>query len=116
MVNPRRFLGQRVTLRIDRPMGSAHPRLGFLYPVNYGFVPDVAAPDGEDLDAYLLGVFEPVGAFTGICIAIVHRLDDEDDKLVVVPPGRTMSDAQILALTEFQERFFEVVILRLNPD
>lgn len=101
-----------LTIHIDRPLGSCHPTHGFIYPVNYGFLPDTRAPDGDEIDAYLLGVFEPVETFTGVCIAIVHRLDDEDDKLVIVPQGMNYSEEQVLALVEFQERFFQPVILR----
>lgn len=108
----RTFLGQRVRVVVDRPLGSRHPRHGFIYMLNYGYLPGVAAPDGEELDAYLLGVFEPVDAAEGMCVAVLHRMDDDDDKLVVVPPGVEYSDAQILALTEFQERFFETVVIR----
>lgn len=97
---------------IDRSLGSRHPQHGFLYLLNYGYLPEVIAPDGEELDAYVLGVFEPVEQFEGRCIAVVHRLDDDEDKLVVAPEGRGYSDEQILALTEFQERFFQPVILR----
>ena len=111
-INPKTFLGQIVSVEIDRPFGSKHPTWGFIYPVNYGFVPDQPAPDGEDLDAYVLGVFEPLKMFSGRCIAIIHRLDDDDDKLVLVPEGKTYSDAQIIALVEFKERFFQSVILR----
>ena len=107
----RAFLGKRVTVRIDRPLGSRHPKHGFLYLANYGFVPGVVAPDGRELDAYVLAVDEPLRAFTGWCIAIVHRLDD-DDKLVVVPEGVNLSDAEILPQTDFQERFFDVRIVR----
>ncbi len=92
-------------------MGSTHPEHGFVYPVNYGYVPGVPAPDGGELDAYLLGVFDPVTEFTGRCIAVVHRTDD-DDKLIVVPDGRSYSDDQIRALTEFQEQWFSSVIWR----
>ena len=106
------FIGKAVRVKVDRPMGSKHPREGFIYPVNYGFVPGVPAPDGEDLDAYVLGVFEPVTEFTGQCIAVIHRLDEDDDKLVVVPAGKDYSDEQILALTEFQERFFKPTVKR----
>ena len=108
------FLGQTVTVVVDRPMGSTHPEHGFLYPVNYGYIEGVEAPDGEDLDAYILGIFDPIEAFTGTCIAVVHRTDDDDDKLVVVPEGVSYSDGQIAALTEFQERFFKSVIVRDN--
>jgi inorganic pyrophosphatase len=70
------------------------------------------APDGEDLDAYVLGVSAPLDAFTGRCIAIVHRLDDDDDKAVVVPDGTALSDAEIAAQTHFQEQFFHTLVLR----
>ena len=106
------FLGKTIKVIMDRPMGSKHPEWGFIYPVNYGFVPDTIAPDGEELDAYVLGVFEPLREFTGKCIAVIHRLDDDDDKLVLVPDGRDYTDDQIRALTEFQERYFTSVIVR----
>ena len=101
------YLGKSLTIKIDRPFGSRHSKHGFIYPLNYGYLPGVFSPDGEELDAYLLGVFEPVEEFTGVCIAVIHRLDDDDDKLVIVPEGKTYTTDQILALTEFQERFFE---------
>lgn len=75
-------------------------------------MPHTQAPDGHELDAYVLGVFEPVMEFNGRCIAVIHRFDDNDDKLIVVPEGQKYSDDQIRALTEFQERFFQSVILR----
>jgi inorganic pyrophosphatase len=112
MKSPRDFLNQIVHFKIDRPLGSRHPQHGFIYPVNYGDVPDTPAPDGDDLDAYVLGVFEPMEEFTGRCIAIVHRLDDDDDKLIVVPDGKQYRDEQIQALVEFQERFFKSTIVR----
>lgn len=106
------FLGKRVYVKIDRPLGSKHPNWGFIYPLNYGFVPNTPAPDGDNLDVYVLGVFEPLTDFSGRCIAVVHRLDDNDDKLVLAPDGKTYTDAQIIALTKFQEQFFDSVIIR----
>ena len=79
--------------------------------MNYGYVPNTPAHDGDDLDAYVLGVFEPIETFIGRCIAIVHRLDD-DDKLIVVPEGKQYGDDQIQALVEFQERFFTSIVVR----
>ncbi len=112
MTPPRDFLNHTVSVKIDRPLGSRHPQHGFIYPVNYGYVPNTPAPDGDDLDAYMLGVFDPVETFTGHCIAIVHRLNDNDDKLIIVPEGKQYSDEQIQALIEFQERFFKSIIVR----
>lgn len=111
-MNSTHFLNQTLTIKIDRPLGSTHPTHGFIYPLNYGYVPDTIAPDGEELDAYLLGVFEPVKHFTGKCIAVIHRLDDDDDKLILVPQNKQYTDEQIRALTEFQERFFTSLIYR----
>lgn len=107
-----RFLNQEVKVKVDRPLGSRHPKWGFIYPVNYGYIPETQAPDGEELDAYILGVFDPVEEFKGICIAIIHRTNDEDDKLVVVPEDKNYSPEQIKALTEFQESFFNSRIIQ----
>ena len=106
------FLGNIVSVEIDRPLGSRHPQWGFIYPINYGFVPNTRAPDDEELDAYVLGIFKPLREYTGKCVAVIHRLDDDDDKLILVPEDRDYTDDQIRALTEFQERFFKSVIVR----
>ncbi len=107
-----KYLNQTLTAIIDRPFGSKHPKHGFIYPVNYGYIPNTTSGDGEELDCYILGVFEPVEEFTGKCIAIIHRTDDDDDKLILVPEGKNYSDEAINALTEFQERFFKHEIIR----
>jgi inorganic pyrophosphatase len=108
------FLSKTVTVLIDRPLGSSHPRdNNLIYQVNYGYVPNVTAPDGEELDAYVLGVEVPLETFTGVCIAIVHRLNDDDDKLILVPEDMTLSDKDILEAVNFQEKFFESVLVRL---
>lgn len=105
------FLGTEVTVHLDRPMGSRHPKYGFLYPVNYGFIPNTKAPDGEEIDAYVLGVSEPLNEFTGTCLAIIKREDDDDDKLVVVPKDVFLTKEEIRTLTEFQEQFFKSTIV-----
>lgn len=106
------FLGKIVTAQIDRPLGSHHPKYGFIYSLNYGYIPNTLSSDGEELDAYILGVFEPVEEFEGRCIAVIQRLDDDDDKLILVPENTSYTDEQILALTEFQEQFFQIKIIR----
>lgn len=106
------YIGNKVNVVIDRPLGSKHPKHGFIYPVNYGYIPNTTSGDGEELDCYVLGVFGPIEEFSGRCIAVIHRTDDDDDKLIVVPDGRQYSDDAIDALTEFQERFFEHNIMR----
>lgn len=106
------FLGKIVTAHIDRPLHSRHPDWGFMYPVNYGYLPGVPAPDGDDLDVYILNVTVPMWQFAGECIAVIHRLNDNDDKLVLVPQGQMVTDQQIRDQTEFQEKYFDSVILR----
>lgn len=108
------YLGKEVKVVIDRSLGSKHPKHGFVYEANYGYIPDTKAPDGEELDAYVLGVGKPIEFFRGKCIAIIHRLNDDDDKLVVVPKSsEDMSDEDIRKATYFQEQFFQSEIIRL---
>ena len=108
------FLGKEVKIIIDRPLGSKHPQHGFLYESNYGYLAGVKSPDGEELDAYYLGVDKPIEKATGRCIAVVHRLKDDDDKLVVVPAGKEgMTDAEIEKSINFQEQWFEHEIIRI---
>jgi inorganic pyrophosphatase len=110
--NPSDYLGEVVTIHIDREVGSKHPRHGWVYQLNYGFVPDTVMPDGEELDAYVLGIDTPVKVFTGRCIAVIHRADDNDDKLIIAPKGEDFSDDEIRSLTRFQEQFFQSKIVR----
>jgi inorganic pyrophosphatase len=110
------YLGKAVMVTVDRPLGSRHPEHGFGYDLNYGYVPRTLMPDGEALDAYVLGVQEPLEKFSGICIAVIRRIGDPDDKLVLAPAGEEFTDAQIRALTAFQERFFTSIIIREQPN
>lgn len=105
------YLGKKVHVVVDRPMGSKHPKHGFIYPINYGYIPNTISGDGEELDAYIIGVFEAVKEFDGECIAAIHRMKDDDDKLVVAPEGKIYTKEQIEALVEFQESFFEHEII-----
>lgn len=106
------FLDRQVFVKIDRPLGSQHPDWGFTYPINYGYVPGVLAADGDELDVYILGISQPVDTFNGRCIAVIHRLNDQDDKLIIAPEGADFSDEEIRELTRFQEKFFTSTILR----
>lgn len=106
------YIGQRVFIKIDRPMHSKHPKHGFVYPVNYGFVPNTVSGDNEELDAYVLGVEEPLETFAGVCVAVLHRTNDDDDKLIVVKEGADISDEEIEKQTAFQEQWFKHILLR----
>lgn len=105
-------LGKTVQVTMDRPLGATHPKHGFVYDVNYGYIAGIKAPDGEDLDAYFLGVDTPLQTGEGVCIALAHRRDNDDDKLIVVPEGVTMTDEEILSAIHFQEQWFDTIIVR----
>ncbi|MBP1542984.1 MAG: inorganic pyrophosphatase [Oscillospiraceae bacterium] len=102
------MIGKTVTVTVDRPLGSFHPEHhDMYYPVNYGYVEGVMAPDGEEQDAYILGISEPVEHFTGQVIAVIHRFDDVEDKWVVVPEGASFTKEEIAEQVRFQEQYFD---------
>ncbi len=104
----RSYLGKTVNIKIDRPVGSIHPEHPELvYPVNYGYIPDVFGGDGEEIDVYLLGVDVPIEEYTARIIGIVHRHNDTEDKLVAAPEGLDFDENKISKSVSFQERFFE---------
>lgn len=106
------MIGAVVTITVDRPMGSFHPEHNdIFYPINYGYIEGVIAPDGEEQDAYILGVDKAVEKFTGKIIAIIHRLDDAEDKWVVCPENKTFSKDEIAQQVRFQEQFFKTEII-----
>ena len=107
-----KYLNKTVTVKIDRPLGSKHPDWDLIYEVNYGYVPNTISGDGEELDCYVLGVDKPLDSFTGKCIAIIHRINDNDDKLIIVPDGMNFTDEEIRNLTNFQEKYFKSIIIR----
>jgi len=100
--------GKHVDCKIDRPMGTAHPRHAELvYPVNYGYVPGIIAGDGAEQDVYILGVDEALKEFSGTVIAVYHRFNDNEDKWIVAPDGMDLTREEILSKIDFQERFFD---------
>lgn len=102
------MLGNTVKVIVDRPLGSCHPQhKDICYSVNYGYIPGVIAPDGEEQDAYILGIHEPVKEFVGKVIAIIHRWDDVEEKWVVAPENVTFTREEILAQVAFQEQYFQ---------
>jgi len=106
------MIGEIVTVTVDRAMGTYHPeRKDMYYPINYGYIEGVMAPDGEEQDAYILGVSKPVEKFTGKVIAVIHRNDDIEEKLVVAPENMTFSKDEIMGEVFFQERFFDSKVI-----
>lgn len=107
-----KVIGQAVTVIVDRPIGSYHPKhKDIYYSVNYGYINGLIAADGEEQDAYILGVDRPLREFTGKVIAIIHRLDDIEDKWVVTPENATFSKEEIVKLTYFQEQYFNIEVI-----
>ncbi len=93
-------------------MGYVHKKeeYSLTYPINYGFIPNVFGGDGEELDVYLLGVSEPVKECECKIIAIVHRLNDVEDKLVGVPEGRQFTKEEIEQAVKFQEQYYNTMV------
>ena len=105
-------VGNIVTVTVDRPLGSYHPEhKDMYYPINYGYVEGVMAPDGEEQDAYILGVDEVVEKFTGKIMAVVHRNDDVEEKWIVAPEGMTFTKEEIREQIHFQEQYFDSKIM-----
>ena len=106
------MIGKIVTVTVDRPLGSYHPEhKDIYYPINYGYIEGIIAPDGEEQDAYILGVDEAVEKFTGKIIAVIHRLNDIEDKWVVCPEKMTFSAEEILEKVKFQEQYFRIELV-----
>ena len=106
-IGEKQMIGQTVKVTIDRPLGSFHPdHPDMCYPVNYGYVEGIIAPDGEEQDVYILGVNEPLKEFTGRVIAVIHRFDDIEEKWVAAPENVTFTKEEIMEQVRFQERFF----------
>ena len=112
----RSYLGKTVHIGIDRPIGYVHHKgkHDLVYPINYGYIPGVLGGDGEEMDVYLLGVDVPVEEFDAHIIAIVHREDDIEDKLVGAPEGITFTKEEIAAAVHFQEQYYRSYVENID--
>ena len=109
------YLGKTVNIKVDRPIGSTHPKHpGLIYPINYGYIPNVFGGDGKELDVYLFGIDVPVEEYTACIIGIVHCHNDKEDKLVAAPEGLNFDPIRISEAVYFQERYYESEIEILN--
>ncbi len=105
------MIGTSVKVTIDRPLGSYHPKhKDIYYPINYGYVEGIIAPDGEEQDAYIMGVDVPIKEFSGKVIAIIHRYNDVEEKWVVALEKSTYTEGEIKKAVEFREHYFEYEI------
>ena len=106
------MIGKVVKVIVDRPLGSYHPtHKDIYYPINYGYIEGIIAPDGEEQDAYILGVHTPVKEFVGKVIAVIHREDDIEEKWVVAPEDMNFSKEEIMEQVRFQEQYFQTEII-----
>lgn len=110
------YLGKTVRIEIDRPIGYEHKKEKYtlVYKINYGYVPGVLGGDGEELDVYLLGVDTPVEEYTGRIVAVAHRRNDVEDKLVMIPEGAEFSREEIENGLEFQEKYYDTRVILLG--
>lgn len=107
------IIGKMVSGIIDRPIGSSHPNYpDMIYPINYGYVENVFANDGEEQDVYVFGTNDPIKNFKGKVIAVYHRINDIEDKWIVSINGENYSDEEILEKIHFQEKYFEGYLVR----
>lgn len=105
------MISRIVNVIVDRKLGSYHPNhKNIYYPINYGYISGIMAPDGEEQDAYILGINEPLETFTGKVIAIIHRKNDIEDKWVVAPSNMTFTKEEIIRQTYFQEQYFDSIV------
>lgn len=106
------MIGKIVTVTVDRPLGSYHPKYKNLYyPINYGYIEGIIAPDGEEQDTYILGISEPVDKFKGKIIAVIRRKDDIEEKWVVCPEDMSFTRDEIAEMVSFQEKYFQSTVI-----
>lgn len=109
-LEPGRWLGKTVEVQVDRPMHSQHPEHGFTYGINYGFIPGTVAPDGEEIDAYVVGAQGPIKHCIGLVVAVIVRSNDSEDKLVVSVAGE-WNERSVADAVRFQEQFFDSIVV-----
>ena len=111
-IDLKKMLGEIVEICIDRPMG-AYGENGIMYLCNYGFIPGTIAGDREEIDAYVLGVTQPlvkdyVGNFK--VVGVIVRHDDIEDKLIVAPRYMNYQATVMSYLVRFAEQRYNHTI------
>lgn len=96
------------TVVIDRPVGF-EDSFGNIYPINYGYIPQLMGGDGEEQDVYIVSHDQqkPLEVFTGKLVAIIHRRDDIEDKWVLAPLNEEIDKGLIAKQTYFMEQYFD---------
>ena len=103
------MLHKPVLVEIDRPIGYDHN--GIIYELNYGYTKRLVSPDGDYLDAYIIDDDFYSSSYFGEVIAIVHRKNDIEDKLIVGKKGQTISKEDLLKKINFQKKYFDIELI-----
>lgn len=75
---------------VDRPKDSAHPRFpDYIYPLDYGFIPNTKSADGDELDAWHGSLDSD--KVTGIAVTLDPIKGDSEVKVLI---GCTPEDKQ----------------------
>lgn len=106
------YLGKIVKVVVERAIGDRHPIFGYPYPVNYGYIPNTKSEDGDEIDVFILGEDKPIKDFEGEVIAVIHRLNDKEDKLVCVPKDMKITTEEIEDKLWFQEKWYKHILIR----
>ena len=101
------YIGKKVYAKIDRPLGCIPKKEypNFVEELNYGFIPNTISGDGEELDCYILGIDKPLVDFEGKCIAVIHRINEDDDKLILVPENFNITINDIKKQVYYSEKY-----------
>lgn len=107
------MIGQNINVFIDRPIGSVHPKHNdVIYPINYGYIKEILAVDGEYQDVYVLGEDNVIDYCSGKVYAVIERENDVEDKLIVTTDDKDYSNEEIKEKINFQEKFFKYKIVK----
>ena len=107
------MIGQNVNVYIDRPIGSVHPKHNDIsYPINYGYIKEIIAVDGDYQDVYVLGEDNVIDYCSGKVYAVIERENDVEDKLIVTTDDKDYSNEEIKEKINFQEKFFKYKIVK----
>jgi len=91
---------------MERPKDSRHPRYpDYIYPLDYGFIPNTSSSDGDDIDAWqgslkgqtvtaVVATFDPVKKDMEIKILLGCTKDDMDK--IVAAHSRGDMTAQLI--------------------
>ncbi|MCR4926216.1 MAG: NUDIX domain-containing protein [Clostridiales bacterium] len=100
------MLGKYAKVKVTRPIKSFHPKYGFEYELNYGFVEGVTNISGTKQGAYIMGIDHPVREFDGRIIAIIKRNNMKGVEWVVAPKSKKFIVNDIKKAIDFAESYY----------